>query len=362
MLVPALLIVLGFALLIKGADFLVDGASNVAKKFHIPEIIIGLTIVSIGTSMPELFVSVTSALKGCSDMAVGNVIGSNVCNLLLILGLSTVIKSIKFQKETKYVEIPLCLAFTILFMVLCNSGNDISRVDAIVLLVLFALFIFYTILMGIKGEASENEHSCNGEKSKNEIIDNNEKIIKNEATDKSEEIAKKEVINSNEEIDEKQKEKSNSNLIFILKNILFIIIGVIALKIGGDLTVDNAIIIAKHFNLSEQVISLTILAVGTSLPELVTSVLAAIKGNSDIAIGNIIGSNIFNMLLIIGVASLINPIVYNVIYNMDLIVLLVATVVLFLFTMIPPKNEMNRLNGLIYLLMYGGYLAMLFNV
>ncbi|MBO5143502.1 MAG: calcium/sodium antiporter [Clostridia bacterium] len=330
MLVPVLFIILGFALLVKGADSLVDGASNIAKKFHIPEIIIGLTIVSIGTSMPELVVSVTSALKGCSDMAMGNVIGSNVCNLLLILGLSTVIKPIKFQKETKFVEIPLNLAFTVLFMILCNSGLDVSKYDAVILMGLFALFIIYTILMAKEGEKNEKDN----------VVDSIENKGENNA----------------------EKSKNNKRIVDILKNILFIIIGVVALKFGGDLTVDNAVIIAKHFNLSEQVISLTILAVGTSLPELVTSVMAAIKGNSDIAIGNIIGSNIFNMLLIIGVASIINPIIYNVAYNMDLIVLMVATVVLFLFTVIPPKNEMNRLNGLIYLLMYGGYIAMLFNV
>ena len=314
MIVSVLLIILGFALLIKGADFLVDGASNIAKKFHVPEIIIGLTIVSIGTSMPELIVSTTSALEGYSDMAIGNVVGSNICNLLLILGISAFIKPIVFQNETKKIEIPLNLAFTILFLILCNSGGGISRYEAIVLIGLFALFIIYTILMSQKDSEKVEE--------------------------KSEEVKK----------------------ISIFKNIAYIVLGIIGLKIGGDFAVDNAVIIANYFNISEKIISLTILAVGTSLPELVTSVVAAIKGNSDIAIGNIIGSNIFNMLLIIGVASLINPIVYNLAYNMDLIVLIVATVVLLVFTAIKPKNEMNKLKGAIYFLMYVGYLALLFNV
>ena len=318
MLIPVLLIILGFALLIKGADFLVDGASNVAKRFHIPEIIIGLTIVSIGTSMPELVVSTTSALKGCSDMAIGNVIGSNACNLMLILGLASVIRSIKVQNSTKKIDIPLAIAFSVLFMVLCNAGNDISRLDSIILLVLFALFITYTIVMA------------------------------------------KQSGNSDEEEETEIKEGTNKKLT-ILKDIFFIIAGIIALKFGGDLTVDNAVFIAKHFNLSEQIIGLTILAVGTSLPELVTSVVAAIKGNSDIAIGNIVGSNIFNMLFIIGVASLISPITYNPAYNMDLLCVIIATVTLLIFTLTPPKNEMNRINGLIYLLMYGGYIALLFN-
>ena len=157
MVAAILLILIGFALLIKGADFLVEGSSNIAKKFHIPEIIIGLTIVSIGTSMPEMFVSLTSGMEGYPDMAMGNVIGSNVCNLFLILGLSTVIRTVKFQRETRLIEIPMCLLITILFMVLCNMGKGLSRVDGIILLITFAIFIGYTIFMGIKGEKFDSK-------------------------------------------------------------------------------------------------------------------------------------------------------------------------------------------------------------
>ena len=313
-----LLIIVGFFLLIKGADFLVDGSSKIAKKFHIPEIIIGLTIVSIGTSMPELFVSITSALDGYSDMAVGNVIGSNIANLLLILGLSTVISSVKFKRETRLIEIPLCLIFTVIFLVLCNIGQDISMLDALILIALFIAFILYTIVMAFKGEKFDSK-------------DNDEEI---EETD----------------------EKSDSTL----KNIIYVIVGIIALKFGGDLTVNNAVNVAKIIGLSEKIISLTILAVGTSLPELVTSVSAAIKGKSDIAIGNILGSNIFNMLLIIGVSGLIKPIIYNVSYNMDMTILIIATIVLSLFPVIPPKNKMSRDNGIVYLIIYIGYMVMLF--
>ena len=308
-----LLIIVGFFLLIKGADFLVDGSSKIAKKFHIPEIIIGLTIVSIGTSMPELFVSITSALDGYSDMAVGNVIGSNIANLLLILGLSTVISSVKFKRETRLIEIPLCLIFTVIFLVLCNIGQDISMLDALILIALFIAFILYTIVMAFKGEKFDSK-------------DNDEEI---EETD----------------------EKSDSTL----KNIIYVIVGIIALKFGGDFVVDNASYIAKTLG-----ISLTILAIGTSLPELVTSVSAAIKGKSDIAIGNILGSNIFNMLLIIGVSGLIKPIIYNVSYNMDMTILIIATIVLSLFPVIPPKNKMSRDNGIVYLIIYIGYMVMLF--
>ena len=318
MLESIILIIVGFFLLIKGADFLVEGSSNVAKKFHIPEIIIGLTIVSIGTSMPELFVSITSALDGYSDMAIGNVVGSNVANLLLILGVSTVIHSVKFKRETRLI-IPLCLFFTVVFLGLCNIGQDITRAEAIVLILLFVLFIIYTIVMAFKGEKFDSK-------------DDDEKIEETEENEKS-----------------------------TLRNVIYIIIGIIALKFGGDLTVNNAVNVAKIVGLSEKIISLTILAIGTSLPELVTSVSAAMKGKSDIAIGNILGSNIFNLLLIIGVSALIKPITYNVSYNMDMCVLIIATFVLALFPSIPPKNKMTRFNGIIYLGLYVGYMVMLFN-
>lgn len=313
MLLSVFLIIIGFACLVISADILVDGSSGIAKKFHIPEIIIGLTIVSIGTSMPELVVSVTSALDGYSDMAIGNVIGSNLCNLLLILGLSAIIKPVTFQRETKFYEIPMCLFFTVIFTVLCNSQNSISRIEAIILLLLCILFIGYTIFMGKK--------EC-----------------------------KKNIV----EIEVKESKKSST-----IKNIIIIILGIIGLKIGGDLAVNNAVNVANYLNISEKIISLTILAIGTSLPELVTSVTAAIKRNSDIAIGNIIGSNILNMLLIIGASSLIKPIIYNVSYNFDLGILLLSTVALALFPFIPPKEKMGRVNGIIYFLMYVVYLVIL---
>ena len=314
MFLSAILIIIGFVLLIVGADLLVDGASGIAKKFHIPEIIIGLTIVSIGTSMPELFVSITSAIDGYSDMALGNVIGSNLSNLLLILGLSALIRPVVFQKETRIYEIPMCLIFTIIFIILCNTSNTISRPESIILLALFVLFIGYTIYMGKR-------------ESQKEILE-----IKTEET-------------------------KNNNTI---KNILLVILGIIGLKIGGDLAVNNAVKVAQYFNISEKIISLTILAVGTSLPELMTSVTAAIKGNSDIAIGNIIGSNIFNMLLIIGVSSFIKPISFNISYNMDLSILVISTMILALFPIIPPKNKMSRMNGVVYVILYAAYLGILF--
>lgn len=264
--------------------------------------------------MPELFVSTTSALEGLSDMSIGNVVGSNLCNLLLILGLSTIIKPVKFQKETRLFEIPMCLIFTVIFIVLCNTGGTINKVEAVLLLLLFLLFIIYTIFMAKKQSSQE-----------------------------------------------KQKEvKTQKKLLPILKDILWIVLGVIGLKIGGDLAVNNAVNIANYFGVSEKIIGLTILAVGTSLPELVTSVTAAIKGNSDIAIGNIIGSNIFNMLMIIGVSASIKPITYNPSYNIQMIILLIAIVFLALFPFIKPKNEMSRGNGIVYIITYIVYMVLLF--
>lgn len=308
-----IMIIIGFVLLVKGADFLVDGASNIAKKMHIPEIIVGLTIVSIGTSMPELFVSVTSAIEGHSDMSIGNIIGSNVCNLMLILGLSAIISSIKFQKQTKLIEIPICLFITLIFTLFCNTSNKLDRLESIILLILFVLFIMYTVFIGLKN------------KTKND--------------------SKKELEIQN---------------ISMLKNIIYLVLGIVGLKFGGDFVVDNSVIIAKDFNISEKIIGLTILAIGTSLPELVTSVTASIKGNSDIAVGNIIGSNIFNILLILGVSSFINPVSFNPTYNIQLIILLLGTVLLSVFSIIPPKNEVSRSNGVIYLIMYAIYMVILF--
>lgn len=312
-----LFIVLGFVLLIKGADFLVDGASDIAKKFHIPEIVIGLTIVSIGTSMPELFVSTTSALMGSPDMSIGNIIGSNICNLLLILGVSAMIQPVKFQKSTIKIEIPMCFVFSAIFLVLCNTGNVISRLEGVFLLVLFAGFLVYTFYVAKQGMEAAKEQ---------------------------------------EAIEETDQKKESS----MLKSIGLVVLGIVALKIGGDFTVDHAVVIAQQLHISEKVIGLTILAVGTSLPELVTSVVAAMKGNDDIAIGNIIGSNIFNMLMIIGVSALITALTYNVTYNVQMVILLISLIVLTVFAFTKPKEKMNRVNGLIYVLMYVVYLALLF--
>lgn len=310
MIISVICIILGFIFLIKGADFLVEGASKVAKIFHIPEIVIGLTIISIGTSMPELFISTTSAIDGHSDMAIGNIIGSNIVNLLFILGVSAMLSPILVQKSTKKFDIPICLITTIIFMVICNTNKSITRLEGFVLVGLFILFIIYTIYTALHNK-TQNEECLEEDKN-------------------------------------------------ILKNIFLIFIGIVSLKVGGDITVNHSVNIARIFNLSEKVIGVTILAIGTSLPELVTSVSAAIKGKSDIAIGNILGSNIFNMLLIIGVSSIISPITYNINYNKDLIILINGLLLLPLFTMLYPKNKIGKFNGAIYLFIYVEYIISLF--
>ena len=325
MVIQIILMMVGFVLLIKGADFLVDGGSNIAKRFHIPELVIGLTIVSIGTSMPELVVSLTSAIEGHSDMSIGNIIGSNISNLLLILGICAIIKGLKFKKETKYFESPFAVLVTVLLFLMANNtlngqANLINRIEGIILIVFCIAFIVYNIIMARKGEQFDG-------------------------------------------IEEKEEQTSNmKSKWFIPKSIALLILGIVFLKFGGDMVVNNASKLAASFGMSEKLISLTIIAIGTSLPELVTSVIATKKGEVDLAIGNIIGSCIFNIVLIIGVSSVIAPISFSITYNVDFIVLIVATVFLGLFPYIGKRDEMTRSNGMVYLLGYITYMAYLIMV
>lgn len=320
MILNIIFIIIGFVLLIKGADFLVDGASEIAKKFHIPEIVIGLTIVAIGTSMPELVVSVTSALEGHSDLAIGNVVGSNIANMFLILGVCAVIKPLIFKKETKIFEIPITILSTIFLFYLCINGNNenkyiITKEEGIILLGLCILFIIYNLIMAKKGEEFDKEDN---------IIE----------------------IKTNEE------DKTP-----IWESLFGIIIGIIGLKLGGDFVVDNSVEIARILGISEQLISLTIVAFSTSLPELITSIAATRKGETDMAIGNILGSQIFNIVLIIGLSAALTPIQYSVSYNSNIILLIVGSIMLGLFPFVGKKNQMTRSNGAIFMLMYAMYLA-----
>lgn len=320
MILNIILIIIGFVLLIKGADFLVDGASEIAKKFHIPEIVIGLTIVAIGTSMPELVVSVTSALEGHSDLAIGNVVGSNIANMFLILGACSIIKPLVFKKETRLFEIPYTIFTTILLFFLCINGtnkqiNIITKEEGIILLAFCVLFIIYNLVMAKKGEEFDKE----------DLV-----------------------------VEIKLNQKNN---VPVWESIFGIVIGIIGLKLGGDLVVDNAVEIAKVLGVSEKLISLTIVAFSTSLPELITSIAATKKGETDMAIGNILGSQIFNIVLIIGVSATLAPIAYSTSYNSNIIVLIIGAIMLGLFPFIGKKNEMTRGNGIIFVLTYIMYLV-----
>lgn len=308
-------IIIGFALLIKGADLLVVGASKIAKKFNIPEIIIGLTVVAIGTSLPELVVSTASALAGHSDIALGNIVGSNLVNLFFILGVCSIIKPLKFKKETAFFENPFVIVVTGLLFFLClnNGGTEVTRIEGGILLLLCIIFILYNIIMAKRGEKPED----------------------------------------GEEVQQDPEEPSKIDM---YKSILFIVLGILGLKYGGDIVVDNAVIIAQAMGISEKLISLTIVAISTSLPELITSVTATIKGEIDLAIGNIVGSQTFNILLILGLSSLLSPIAYAPSYNKDMVLLLAGSTVFALFPFIGEKNKMTRENGILFVIVYVVYM------
>lgn len=313
MIISILLVALGLVLLVKGADYLVDGASNIAKKFHIPEIIIGLTIVSIGTSMPELVVSVNSALQGHADISIGNVLGSNIANLLLILGACAVIKPLEFKRQTRLFETPIAIVTTVMFFIMCNTFNQtITRYEGLILLLGCLLFIIYNIYMAKNGDQIDMEEGL--------------------------------------------EEKRVVEIVPTWKSIINIILGIVALKFGGDLVVNNAVEIATLLGISETLISLTIVAIGTSLPELVTSITATRKGETDMAIGNIIGSNIFNILLIIGTSAVLCPINYAITYNSDFILLIIGSIMLAIYPFVGKKNYMGRLQGATFVTMYIVYI------
>lgn len=312
MIVTISLLLLGFVILIKGADFLVNGASSAAKKFNISNLAIGLTVVAFGTSMPELIVSLLAAIDGRSDASFGNVIGSNNFNLLFILGIAGMIYPLVVQKNTVRYEVPISLmAAGVLFLLVNDSrilgldANGLSRMDSGILLLFFAGFMVYIYRT-----------------MKQTVQDDTEGQIK---------------------------------LYSMPVSVGLIILGLIMLVGGGKLVVDNAITIAHHFGLSEKLIGLTILAAGTSLPELATSAVAAYRKNTDIAIGNVVGSNIFNIFFILGITGLIQPIPYNVAMNFDIYVLLGATLVLMVFMFTLTQRKLDRMEALILLTCYLAY-------
>jgi cation:H+ antiporter len=312
MLTPVLFVI-GFVFLIKGADLLVDGASSIARKFSISPLVIGLTIVSFGTSAPELIVNIFASTSGNTDIAIGNILGSNIVNILLILGISAIIYPLTTKKNTVWKEIPLSLLAAIILAVIVNDAfidgkefSGLTRIDGIVLIAFFIIFLYYTF--GISKVSGENEDS--------DI-------------------------------------KTYGNL----KSILYVILGLGGLTFGGKWIVDGAVQIAEYFNMSQSLVGLTIVAIGTSLPELATSAVAAYKKQSDIAIGNVVGSNIFNIFFILGVSSIISPLPFQPKSMVDILMVVFSSLILFIVLFIGKKNILQRWQGVLLIAIYILYLA-----
>ncbi len=309
-----LLFVIGFVLLIKGADLLVDGASALARNFGVSELVIGLTIVSFGTSAPELVVNVVASLQGSPELAVGNIMGSNIANILLILGISAIIYPLAVQTQTTYREIPFeLLASLVIFflandIIFSNSSESILTLgDGLVLIGYFAIFMYYVFTVAKAGR------------------------------------------------DTQPRERTMP----LGKAILFLVLGIAGVSLGGQWIVDGAVVIASNFGLSEAMIGLTIVAVGTSLPELATSAMAALKRNTDLAIGNIVGSNIFNIFWIFGISSIINPIPVSQTHVPDFILNIFASLLLFASIFVGKRHTIQRSQGVLFLVIYLCYIGFL---
>lgn len=308
-----LLLVLGFIMLIKGADWFVDGAAGMARKWGIPQLVVGLTIVAMGTSAPEAAVSISAALKGNAGITVGNIVGSNILNILIILGVSSLITTLAVARSTVRYEIPYMMAITVLFMVLGLTGNKIELWEGIILWVAFLAYLGYLFFMAKR----DREKGEDGQE------------------------------------DGKGEKKTAS----MWKLLLLTLLGLVLIIAGSNVTVDAASAIAEAAGMSDRFIGLTIVALGTSLPELFTSVSAARKGNADIAIGNIVGSNIFNILFIVGTVALITPVIYESRFIIDTVVALGAGLLLWLFVL--PKKQLGRAAGVTMLAAYIGYFVYL---
>ena len=306
-----LLLVIGFALLIWGADFFVDGASKVADRMKIPQIVIGLTIVAFGTSAPEAAVSISAGIKGSADLAVSNVVGSNILNIGIILGISALITPLAVQKGTRKYEMPYVMITTVLLMLLGMFDGKLGWVDGLILWAGMALFMVYLLNVAKKGKSEAAEEEDTG--------------------------------------------KKKAPVIWLIAKIL---IGGAAIVFGSDFAVDGATAIATSMGWSERLIGLTIVALGTSLPELVTSVIAAIKKNADIAIGNIVGSNIFNILFVLGTTALITPVAYQNAFIIDNVVAFVMALLLFLFVL-GKDCKLKRWGGAVLLAAYVVYFVYL---
>lgn len=322
-----IILIVGFVLLIKGADFFVEGSSAVAKRLRIPSMIIGMTIVAMGTSLPECAVSVTASLTGNNTLAISNAIGSNIFNLLVVCGVCSLFVPLAVQKSTLQKEFPLSIFCAGLLLLLGYLGMTLGHIDGIILIIIFAGYLLWMI------QSARN--------ARNQTF-----------ADEDSDTAGSKTSLSAEEIEQVA---SNINLLPAWKCIIFILGGMIAIKYGGDFVVNGASAIASSLGLSQTLIGLTIIAMGTSLPELVTSIVAAKKDEVDMAVGNVIGSNIFNILLVLGVAAAISPVGFIIENMIDIAFLILISVITLVFAW--TSKEINRKEGIIMLLLYAVYMV-----
>lgn len=309
------LLIIGFVILIKGADLLVDGASSIAKKLNVSDLVIGLTVVAFGTSTPEMFVNVFASIQGNSEIAIGNIIGSNIANILLILGVSAIIYPLAVQSTTIWKEIPFSLLAALVLGVLANDylidqkeKSELTRSDGLVLLAFFIIFMYYIFSIAKTSENKTNKDLA---------------------------------------------QLSNS------KSVLYILLGLTGLVLGGTWIVNGAVTISAQYGVSEYLIGLTVVAVGTSLPELATSAVAAYKKNTDIAIGNVVGSNIFNIFWVLGISAVIKPLPFQPAGNSDIAMTIFASLLLFAFLFAGKKHLLEKWQGVLFLLLYAGYTVFL---
>lgn len=308
-------LIIGFLFLIKGADIFVEGSSTIAKKFNVPPMVIGLTIVAMGTSAPEAAVSITSSLAGQNDMSIANVVGSNFFNILVVLGVSSIIAKLPVQKDTIKNDTPFLILVSSLLLIF-GLNLKLGRLEGFILLGLFTLFLINTVKSGMKSSNSDVDTS-------------------------SSEAAVAIDISQDDQIS-------------VPKTILLCIVGAIGIIFGGDLVVNSATNIATSFGMSANLVGLTIVAVGTSLPEFVTSVVATKKGETDIAIGNVIGSNLFNILLVLGLAASINPIAMSTLAFIDIVFMLAITILLYIF--MKKDNSLVKKQGILLVVLYIAYM------
>ena len=356
LLINLALLLVGFVFLIKGADVFVDGASDTARKFRVPKMLIGLTIVSFGTSAPELAVSIQSILSGKGDILLGNVIGSNILNILLILGLSALVGTLHVNTATVKKEIPVLILITIAFTVVLSDKifglveNLFTRQDGIILLLFFCVFIYY--LFGMANRKTGTENGVTEKKSVKKEASKTQKVVET----KTEEVAEVKT----EKDAEAKKEADEEGEVNLVKAVLMVVFGLVGIVFGSDLVVKGASEIAATFGVSQRIISLTIVALGTSLPELVTSVIATRKGEYDIAIGNIVGSDIFNIGIVAGLpVALLGGVGGSAFSVVDIAALVISPIVLYFFAR--RGHRIGFKKGIAFLLMfvvYYGYVIM----